>query len=361
MKLDKPHFPQLFKGIALFTPGGDLIYGIDPSKQGRWHLHLCAALQELLRLPEPPHFLVPGYTATIDRWLDPRTQQLRQSAEVYPPVGNHQPLLNAVFGTDHLVWQIAPWQEGLCDPIVLETYRQQFPQLWEDHDLIVRFERTERLTDSYSQFEDALGTDWATHRNVKIATSQQHNPLASHFVHPEGLTNMERYSKFSSQKQEQEEAANQAEIPDHHQAAPLNLEQIQPHDPQLETVVTQEKAVYRMPQRQTIASQSDQSLDIDLHSSTKSSGSYVLRLFVSGHSAATEHTLKSLHQLLETSLPYPYTLKIIDVFKHPDQAEANQISATPTLLRVWPQPVRRLVGDLTNLERVLRILAAPEA
>jgi circadian clock protein KaiB len=87
---------------------------------------------------------------------------------------------------------------------------------------------------------------------------------------------------------------------------------------------------------------------------------YVLRLFVSGHSAATEYILMSLHQLLENSLRLPYTLKVIDVFKHPDQAEANQISATPTLLRVWPQPVRRIVGDLTDAERILRILAVPE-
>lgn len=375
MKLDKPLFPQLFKGIALFTPGGDLIYGIDPSKQGRWHLHLCAALQELLRLPEPPHFLVPAYTATIDRWLDPRTQQLRQSAEVYPLVKAHQPLLNAVFGTGHLVWQIASWQEGLCDPIVLETYRHQFPQLWEDHDLIVHFERSERLTDSYSQFENAispkglreeLATDWATLRNAnRVATSQQRNALASHFVHPEGLTNMERYSNFSSQKKVPEEASDQAEIPAPHQTDPLNSEQILSNDPKLETVVTKEKAVYRMPQRQIIPSSEpltpNQSQDPEINFPEKSPGSYVLRLFVSGHSAATEHTLKSLHELLETSLPYPYTLKIIDVFKHPDQAEANQISATPTLLRVWPQPVRRLVGDLTNMERVLRILATPEA
>jgi circadian clock protein KaiB len=83
-------------------------------------------------------------------------------------------------------------------------------------------------------------------------------------------------------------------------------------------------------------------------------------LFVSGHSAATEHTLKGLHQLLEDSLRHPYTLKVIDIFKHPDQAEANQISATPTLLRVWPEPVRRIVGDLNDVETVLRVLAAPE-
>lgn len=359
MKLDKPLSSQLFKGIALFTPGGDLIYCIDSSKQGRWHLHLCAALQELLRLPEPPHFLVPGYTATIDRWLEPRTQQLQQSAEVYPLVKAHQPLLNAVFGTGQLIWQIAPWQEELSDPIVLETYRDQFPQLWEDHDLIVHCERTERLTDSYSQIEQAIATDLATLSNPNIETSEQRHTLTSHFVPPEGLTNMEHYPIFSSQKQEPE-AVDQADIA----AAPPNLEQIQPSNPPLETLVTKENAVYRMPQRQIISSSepliSNQSPDLDILS-TQSPGSYVLRLFVSGHSAATEHTLKSLHQLLESSLPYPYTLKIIDVFKHPDQAEANQISATPTLLRVWPQPVRRLVGDLTNMERVLRILALPEA
>jgi circadian clock protein KaiB len=366
LKLDKPLFPQLFKGIALFTPGGDLIYGIDPSKQGRWHLHLCAALQEILRLPEPPHFLVPGHTATIDRWLDPRTQQLRQSTEVYPPARHHQALLNAVFDTGNLVWQIAPWQEALCDPIVLETYRHQFPQLWEDHDLIMRFDLNQRLPDPYSQFEEAISTDLAkSHKALGVSTrSPQHNTLASHFVHPEGLTNMERYSKFSPQ--EPEKATDQADIPAHHQADTLNLDQIQLTDLKLETLVTKEKAVYRMPQRQTIPPSQpplipNQPQDLESDFQPKSVGSYVLRLFVSGNSTATEHTLKSLHQLLETSLPYPYTLKIIDVFKHPDQAEANQISATPTLLRVWPQPVRRLVGDLTNLELVLRILATPEA
>lgn len=369
MKLDKPLSPQLFKGIALFTPGGDLIYAIDPTKQGRWHLDLCATLQELLRLPEPPHFLVPGYTAAIDRWIDPRTQQMRQSAEVYPPAGNHQALLNAVFGTGNLVWQIAPWQEGLCDPIVLETYRDQFPQLWENHDLIVRFERTQRLPDPYSQFEDTLNTDWTTSRNaVRVATTQQQNAIAgaavrqiaSHFVPPEGLTNMERCSTVFTQKPEQD----QSEIPAHHESDPLNLDQSQLNQPKIETK-SQEKAVYRMPQRQTIPPSQPplipQPEDSDLDFPPKSTSSFVLRLFVSGHSTATEQTLRSLHQLLETSLPYPYTLKIIDVFKHPDQAEANQISATPTLLRVWPQPVRRIVGDLTNLELVLRILAVPEA
>lgn len=93
------------------------------------------------------------------------------------------------------------------------------------------------------------------------------------------------------------------------------------------------------------------------HIQPRRAQSYVLRLFVSGSNEATEYILKSLHQLLEGALHYPYTLRVIDIFKHPDQAEANQISATPTLLRVWPQPVRRLVGDLTDVETVLRVLS----
>lgn len=263
----------MFKGIAIFTPGGDLIYCIDPTKQGHWHMDLCIGLQEMLGLPEPPHFLVPGYTATIDRWIDPQTQQLRTSAEIYRPVLQYQALLNAVFGTGGLIWQVVPWEEQSCDPIVLETYRQQFSQLWEDHDLIVRFERSQ--VSSY-----AYGSDYAQREELAYTIDSQPDPR---------LEGIEPDSQFSG------------------------------------------------------------------------THSYVLRLFVSGHSTATEQTLKSLHQLLEHSLRHPYTLKVIDIFKHPDQAEANQISATPTLLRVWPPPVRRIVGDLTNPERVLRILAAPDA
>jgi circadian clock protein KaiB len=312
LKLQKPLLPQLFKGIAIFTPGGDLIYGIDPTKQGHWHLHLCVGLQELLGLPEPPHFLVPGYTAAVDRWLDPRTQQVRTSAELYRPVQHHQALLNAVFDTGNLVWQVAPWQEESCDSSVLETYRSQFPQLWEDHDLIVRFDRTVRLPDSFSFRAD--------------------------------------YSSVSPKKYAKQEAIVSQDIRSSEtELTARGLLQIQ-HSVDKNTTTASEEL-------QPLASIST-SEEIELHPQPRRTHSYVLRLFVSGNSEATEHTLKGLHELLENSLHHPYTLKIIDVFKHPDQAEANHISATPTLLRVWPQPVRRLVGDLTNVETVLRVLSA---
>lgn len=85
----------------------------------------------------------------------------------------------------------------------------------------------------------------------------------------------------------------------------------------------------------------------------------MLRLFVSGYSAATQRILQSLHHLLEESLGSPYTLKVIDIYRHPEQAEADQVSATPTLVKVYPRPVRRIVGDLDDVDRVLRLLGAP--
>ena len=138
--------PQVFKGIALFTPGGDLVYCIDVHKQVRWHLHLCAALQENLSLLELPHFLVPCYTATIDRWIDAQSQHIQTSAEVYPLVSRHQALLNAIFELGDLVWQPITQSLESCSPMVLASYRDQFPQLWENHDLVLQVEKSEPTT-----------------------------------------------------------------------------------------------------------------------------------------------------------------------------------------------------------------------
>jgi len=65
--------------------------------------------------------------------------------------------------------------------------------------------------------------------------------------------------------------------------------------------------------------------------------------------------LQALHRVLEQSLSHPYTLKVIDVSQHPEQAELDQVSATPTLVKVYPRPVRRIVGDLENVDQLLRI------
>lgn len=129
---------SFFKGLALFTPGGDVIYCIAPDKQEFWHINLCIRLQLLLNLSETPHFLIPGYTATVDRYFDNQSNTINILAEVYPAVSRYQPLLNVIFNLGNFEWETVPWQEQLSNPIIFESYRSQFPQLWESHNLVVR-------------------------------------------------------------------------------------------------------------------------------------------------------------------------------------------------------------------------------
>lgn len=235
---------QAYKGIALFTPGGDVIYGLDVDKEKRWHLDLCESLQELLGLSASPHFLVPSYTATIDQWLDPKTGEIQSCCEVYPLVKRYQPLLNAIFALKEATWSVLPWQEQYSDPGIIETYYKQFPELWENHNLIVNFNSLQKDT--------IVNTD-----------------------------------------------------------------------------------------------------------NSSSSRGYILRLFISGHSQSTTEALTTLHRLLEQKLSDSYTLKVVDIKKYPEQAELNQISATPTLVRLYPEPVRQIVGEWHDFDRIIKIIATP--
>jgi circadian clock protein KaiB len=237
-----PDLPLTYKGLALFTPGGDLIYCIDPTKKEHWHVQLCTALQQVLDLPEAPLFLSDSYTATIDRWIDSETQDVKLAAEAKPRVWQYRPLLQAIFDAPLPQWQLDPtpsiyWEDGM-----VETYRSQFPQLWDNHNIVLRL-------DHLSSFQYAA-------------------------------------------------------VPD----APTTL------------------------------------------------SGYVLRLFVSGQSNSTVHALESLHHLLEQILDCPYTLRIVDVQQHPELAEKDQITATPTLIKAWPPPARRLIGTLDQKDRILRLL-----
>lgn len=242
--------PQAFKGIALFTPGGDLVYCLDTEKRARWHLDLCATLQEHFALSEPPYFLLPAYTATLDRWIDPVSQQPITLAEAYPQILRFQPLLNTVFALESVRWQPVYSSPAICSPTLIETYRPQFPQLWENHDLILR---------------------------VKKAI------------------------------------------------APANIP-------------------YSLPAPSSGLGESQTS---------------TFRLFVNGaETVLTEELLRLLHEMFETVLKQPYTLKVIDVTQHPEQAEADQISVTPTLVRACPSPLKKLSGDLKTPQRVLSFLQA---
>ncbi len=241
-----------FKGLALLTPGGDCVYCIDPHKRERWHLDLCAALQSALCLAEPPYFLLPCYTATVDRWVDATTQKLMTVAEAYPRALPFQPLLNALFNIPDLQWQPNYTHPENCSVWVIESYRRLFPQLWECHDLIM--------------------------------------PVGPKDSPPPPLPEVRSLNPKGTESQ----------------PSPLP---------------------------------------------------YLFKLFVSGaDTLATEQMLRVLHNTLELALPGAYTLQLIDVSKHPDAAEAEHITATPTLVQVSPPPTRRIVGRLPNPSQIRELL-----
>ena len=262
----KSALPRFFKGIALFTPGGDLVYGIDAKKQVRWHLHLCLALQEVFELPEPPYFLLPGYTATLDRWQNHHTGKIEVCAEVYPPVLRYLPLLEVLFGIEHN-WQVVPWREEHCHPEIIETYRQEFPQLWEERNVIMRLDPDKPYGEPRKFDPDLVNT-----KSKTVNSSPENYPSASALRHQQN------------------------------------------------------------------------------------NRGYVLLLFIASNNLQINQTLDNIHQILEGGLSQPYTLKIIDITKNPEQAESHQVSATPTLLRIWPKPVKRIVGELADIEQIAKIV-----
>ena len=84
-----------------------------------------------------------------------------------------------------------------------------------------------------------------------------------------------------------------------------------------------------------------------------SSKTYVLKLYVAGNTPNSVRALKTLKDILEQDFQGVYALKVIDVVQNPQLAEEDKIMATPTLAKVLPPPVRKIIGDLSDHEKVL--------
>ena len=80
---------------------------------------------------------------------------------------------------------------------------------------------------------------------------------------------------------------------------------------------------------------------------------YVLRLFVTGATSRSQRAIANMRRLCEEKLEGRYDLEIIDVYEHPQATRDLQIVATPTLVKVLPEPLRRIIGDLSDREKVL--------
>jgi circadian clock protein KaiB len=80
---------------------------------------------------------------------------------------------------------------------------------------------------------------------------------------------------------------------------------------------------------------------------------YLLRLYVVGATAGSQRAIANLREICETELAGRYELQVIDIYQQPSLAEGEQIIAAPTLIKELPPPVRQLVGDMSDRDRVL--------
>lgn len=85
----------------------------------------------------------------------------------------------------------------------------------------------------------------------------------------------------------------------------------------------------------------------------KKKQTWELRLYVAGKTLKSVTALENLKRYCEEHLKGQYTIEVIDLVKNPQLAEGDQIFAVPTLVRKVPQPIRKIIGDLSNEEKVL--------
>jgi circadian clock protein KaiB len=80
---------------------------------------------------------------------------------------------------------------------------------------------------------------------------------------------------------------------------------------------------------------------------------YVLRLYVTGMTARSARAVKNLQAICDEYLHGRYDLEVIDIYQQPVLLKGEQIIAAPTLVKKLPLPMRRIIGDMSNRERVL--------
>lgn len=80
---------------------------------------------------------------------------------------------------------------------------------------------------------------------------------------------------------------------------------------------------------------------------------FLLKLYVTGQTPKSERAIANLRRICEEDLGGRYQMAVIDVLERPQLAEDEKILATPTLIKVLPPPLRRVIGDLSDTEKVL--------
>jgi circadian clock protein KaiB len=94
-------------------------------------------------------------------------------------------------------------------------------------------------------------------------------------------------------------------------------------------------------------------IDMNDLSEANDNDMWTLRLYVAGQSPKSLLAFQNLKTLCEEHLLGQYEIEVVDLVEHPSQARSDDILAIPTLVRRMPPPVRKIIGDLSNTERVL--------
>jgi len=92
---------------------------------------------------------------------------------------------------------------------------------------------------------------------------------------------------------------------------------------------------------------------VELPMLEQSQGKYTLRLYITGTTNRSIMAITNLKKICEEYLEGKYDLEVIDLYKNPSLAEGDQIIAAPTLIKELPLPFRRIIGDMSNKEKVL--------
>jgi circadian clock protein KaiB len=102
-----------------------------------------------------------------------------------------------------------------------------------------------------------------------------------------------------------------------------------------------------------VASKGNGYSDIADARSRQQRAQYVLRLFVTGTTPKSARAISSIKAVCENKLEGRYDLEVIDIYQQPELAKHEQIIAAPTLIKTLPLPLRKLIGNLSDVERVL--------
>lgn len=95
-------------------------------------------------------------------------------------------------------------------------------------------------------------------------------------------------------------------------------------------------------------------MSMDEHTTCNHNGeTWILRLYVAGHTPKSVTAFANLKKICEEHLEGCYEIEIVDLLENPQLAEGHQIIAVPTLVRQLPEPIKKIIGDLSNTERVL--------